>query len=112
MYWIPKKHKVPCGARFIVASSSCSTKPLSKAVSKVFRLLHDQINRFHTKSKFYSNYNLFWVVNNSKPVIDKLNVINTRKRARSISTYDFSTLYTKIPHYDLINELNTFTKTY
>ena len=45
-------------------------------------------------------------MNNSKPVIDKLNAINTRKRARLISTYDFSTLYTKIPHHDLIKELN------
>ena len=37
---------------------------------------------------------------------EKLEIINTRKRARSISTYDFSTLYTKIPHRDLIKELN------
>ena len=26
MYWIPKMHKNPIGARFIVASKSCSTK--------------------------------------------------------------------------------------
>ena len=44
--------------------------------------------------------------NNSKPFIDKLNVINTRKKAKEISTFDFSTLYTKLPHNDLIRVLN------
>ena len=39
MYWIPKMHKNPVGTRFIVASSKCSTKPLSKAVSKAFKLI-------------------------------------------------------------------------
>ena len=33
MYWMPKLHKSPSGKRFIVASSTCSTNPLSKAVS-------------------------------------------------------------------------------
>ena len=35
----PKMHKTPSGARFIVASSACSTKPLSKAMSFVFKLI-------------------------------------------------------------------------
>ena len=33
MYWIPKMHKIPIGARFIVASKKCTTKPLSKIIS-------------------------------------------------------------------------------
>ena len=45
MYWLPKKHKQPCGARFIVASSSCSTKPLSKIISKIFKLIYTQIKK-------------------------------------------------------------------
>ncbi|WP_456235821.1 hypothetical protein [Soonwooa purpurea] len=106
MYWIPKMHKKPIGARFIVASKVCSTKPISKVVSGVFQMIFNQVNKFHLKSKFYSNFNLFWVINNSQHVTEKLEIINTRKRARSISTYDFSTLYTKIPHRDLIKELN------
>ena len=106
MYWIPKCHKKPIGARFIIASSSCSTKPLSKAVSSAFKLIFDQINNFHLKSKFYSHLNMFWVIQNSFPVKEKLEIINTRKRAKCISTYDFSTLYTKITHSDLLKELN------
>ena len=61
---------------------------------------------FHEKSKFYKNYNLFWVIENSKPLIDKLDVINTKKKAREVSTFDFSTLYTNLPHDDLLRILN------
>ena len=54
MYWIPKMHKNPVDARFIVASASCSTKPLSKVISGVFKLIFMQIKNFHDKSTFYS----------------------------------------------------------
>ena len=106
MYWIPKMHKTPSGARFIVASSKCSTKPLSKTISSVFKLIFNQIQHFNHKNKFYSNIHKFWIVQNSKPVLEKLEVINSRKRAKCISTYDFSTLYTNLPHDDLIRILN------
>ena len=106
IYWMPKMHKKPSGARFIVASSKCSTKPLSKTISYIFKLIFEQIQNFHLKSKFYTNINRFWVVKNSFPVIEKLNNINKRRGAKYISTFDFSTLYTKIEHTSLIEELN------
>ena len=106
MYWIPKMHKHPVDARFIIASAKCSTKPLSKVVTKVFKLLFNQTKNFHAKSKFYSKYNKFWVVENSGEVIKKLDNINARKKAKEISTYDFKTLYTKIDHDNLVDKLN------
>ena len=45
---------------------------------------------------------MYWVVENSKPVIDKLDQMHTKQNAKPISTFDFSTLYTKSPHKDLI----------
>ena len=30
MYWTPKMHKTPTGARYIIASKICSTKQISK----------------------------------------------------------------------------------
>ena len=62
VYWIPKLHKNPVGSRFIIASKNCSTKPLSKAVSKVFKFIYSQMEKFHRQSKFLSNYNKFWVL--------------------------------------------------
>ena len=105
IYWIPKMHKTPVGKRFIIASKLCSTKQLSKDVSKVFKLLLRQIRNFHDKSVFYSNYNQYWVVENSTPVLEKIYRTNSKTNAKSISTFDFTTLYTKIPHQSLINVL-------
>ena len=105
MYWTPKFHKKPYGTRFIVASKQCSTKQLSKSVSSAFKLMYNQIENFHKKSKFLQNYNKFWVLQNSDPIIATLDSINKRKNAKSITTYDFSTLYTKLPHDKLIEKL-------
>ena len=105
MYWTPKMHKNPIGHRFIIASSRCSTKVLSKEVSKAFKLIFKQIQSFHDKSKFYSNYKKFWVVENSTPVIEKIKKLNQRNCAKSISTYDFTTLYTTLEHDNLLKDL-------
>ena len=105
MYWMPKMHYSPCRARFIVASAVCSTKPLSKIMSTIFSKIFEQISHFHAKCQFYKNYNRFWVVQNSKSLLMKLNKLNSKKAAKKISTFDFSTLYTKLPHNDLIKVL-------
>jgi len=97
MYWLPKMHKNPTGKRFIIASKQCSTKQISTSVSKVFKLIYNQVENFHTKAKFLSNYNQFWVLQNCNPIIETLNRINKKQNAKSISTFDFSTLYTKLP---------------
>ena len=106
MYWLPKMHKNPIGARFIVASNQCSTKPLTKVVSKIFKMIFTHVENFHKKTLFYSNFKKFWVVQNSFPIVEKLDRINSRKNAKSISTFDFSTLYTTIPHNKLIDVLS------
>ena len=106
IYWMPKMHYTPCRKRFIIASSQCSTKPLSKIVSKIFKHIFNQIRNFHGKCTFYKNYNRFWVIENSFPVLQKLDEINIKNKAREISTFDFSTLYTKLPHGDLIRVLH------
>ena len=85
MYWIPKLHKNPVGSWFIIVSKNCSTKPLSKVVFNVFKLIYFQIENFHCKSKFLSNYNAFWGLQNVNPV-----TINRKKKAKSIATYDFT----------------------
>ena len=82
-------HKTPNGARFIVASRKCITK-----TSKSFKL--------SLSIHFYLDYKMLWVVENSKPVIDRLDQINTIQNAKLISTFDFMTLYTKLSHKDLL----------
>ena len=105
MYWLPKIHKSPIKARFIIASPKSSVKPLSKAITSVFQLFYKQIESYNDKCRYFSGVNNFWVVQNNKPVIDAMTKLNSRKRAKSISTFDFSTLYTKLPHDKLTNVL-------
>ena len=59
MYWIPKIHKNPTGAHFIIAHKICSTKQFSKSISNVLRLVYSQIKNFHRNPKFLSNYTGF-----------------------------------------------------
>jgi hypothetical protein len=106
MYWSPKMHKNPSGFRFIIASKTCSTKPISKSVSSAFKLIYKQVESYHANSKFFANYNKFWVLQNSDPIISILKRINCKKKAKSIATYDFSTLYTNLPHQKLISQLS------
>ena len=55
---------------------------------------------------FFTGVNTLWVVQNNKPVIDGMNGLNKRKKAISVSNFDFSTLYTKLPHSKLLMVLN------
>ena len=106
IYWLPKLHKNPIKFRFIIAAPNCSIKPLSKVITKIFRLFYRQIETYNAKSEFYSSVKTFWVIQNNQSVIDSINKLNRRNSAKSLKTFDFSTLYTKIPHQKLLEVLN------
>ena len=69
LYWLPKLHKNPVKFRFIIAAPNCSIKPLSKVVTKIFKLFYRQIETYNAKSKFYSYIITFWVIQNNENVI-------------------------------------------
>ena len=98
MYWIPKMHKNPISFRFIIASPVCSIKPLSKDITSIFKLFYEKVERYHTKGKVWSGIKTSWTIQNNYPVISSINKLNKCKAAKSMSTFNFSTLYTKIPH--------------
>ena len=99
-------HKYPIKARFIIASPKSSIKPLSKAITSAFRLFYKQIENYENKCRFFTGVNTFWVIQNNSPIIDAMKKLNTRNKARSITTFDFSTLYTKLPHDKLLDVLH------
>ena len=79
-YWMPKMHKTPVGARFIIASKKCSVKNISKNVSSVFKLFFRQLQSYWDKTFKYTGVKSFWVVENNKPVADAINrIIKTGK---------------------------------
>ena len=110
IYWTPKLHKTPLKFRFIIAAPDCSIKPLSKAITKIFRLFYRQVETYNAKSLFYSQVKTFWVIQNNEHVIKSIEKLNKRNSVRSMSTFDFSTLYTKIPHEKLLEVMNSITE--
>ena len=72
-------------------------------------MFYEKVEGYHTKGEIWSGIKTFWTIQNSYPVISSLNKLNKRKAAKSMSTFDFSTHYTKIPHDKLLYVLNEIT---
>ena len=94
-------HKRPYKACFIANSSSCTTTELSKLLTLCITAVKNHVIKYCEKVYERSGKNLFWSIKNSGEVLNKLKSIGLR--ATSLSTYDFSTLYTTLPH-NLIKE--------
>ena len=52
IYWLPKMHQIPSGARFIIAGKKCINKQLSKHFTSPFKLCYSQIDAYHKKTLF------------------------------------------------------------
>ena len=109
MYWLPKLHKNPFKFRFIAASSKCTTKNLSvllpRGLEKIQQYLTNRCNIIYKNS----GVNAMWILKNSQSLLHSMKD-NHIDRYESISTWDFSTLYTTIPHSDLLKRLNKLIK--
>ena len=88
--------KKPYKARFIANSSSCTTSELSKLLTSCLPAVKKHVIKYCEKVKERSGKNLFWSIKNSGEILDKLKARDFN--ATSLSTYDFSTLYTTLPH--------------
>ena len=78
MYLVPKMHKCSTGTCLLIASKILSAKQLAKSASDVVKLLYSQIENFHKNAKFLSNYNKFWVLEISDPIIQPLTSMNDK----------------------------------
>ena len=88
---LPTLHKTPYKARFIANSSSCTTTELSKLLTSCLTAVKNLVIRYCEKVYERSGKNLFWSIKNSGEVFNKLK--SRGFRATSLSTYDFSTLF-------------------
>ena len=106
LYWIPKMHKKPYSKqRYIAASYDCTTKEVSAILTKCLKLVEKQ-HRILCR-QYEKNYgiNPMWIIHKSQSVHRSTATFNRKKSAKDIRTYDFSTLYTSIPHKQLRAEL-------
>lgn len=111
LFWTPKMHKQPVKHRFICASYACTTKPISSVLTKVLKLIYESHKIYCERINGYTNYNCMWIIQNSDQVLEAIK--NIQSNIRNIKTYDFSTLYTSIPHKKLKERISILvTKTF
>ena len=106
IYWIPKMHKTPYKQRFIAGSSRCSTKPLSILLTKILTHIKQGLQKYCATAYSRSGINQMWILKNSKELLEHLKSPDF-KSITSIKSFDFSTLYTTIPHQKLKNRLTS-----
>jgi hypothetical protein len=105
MYWTAKMHKSPPKQRFIAASNRCVLKRLSSFLTICLTGLLKPLKGKCTGFKRYHKVNPWWVADSSSKLLECVRVLNARNNARSVDTFDFTTLYTKIPHDSIKSEL-------
>ena len=49
-----KLHKIPSGAKFIIAGKKSINKQLSKHVTSAFKLCYNQIDAYHKKTNYFN----------------------------------------------------------
>ena len=99
IYWIPKLHKTPYKARFIAGSSSCTTTRLSKLITECLKLVRTHCTAYCKTIRVRTGVNRMWIINNS---LDVIRVLEEHQLSLNhVSTWDFSILYTSLPHAQL-----------
>ena len=100
-------HKKPYSKqRYIAASNRCSTKSLSQILTKCFKLIEKQHRIICRRYDTSYGINPMWIINNSTAVQSIIARFNQNRDCRNIRTYDFSTLYTSIPHKQLKSQIS------
>ena len=104
VYWLPKLHKRPYKSRFIANFSSCTTIELSKLLTSYLTAVKNHLIKYYDTCYEWDEINRYWSMKNSNKVLNKLK--SKGFKASTFSTYDFSTLYTTLPHHLIKDKLS------
>ena len=104
-YWTPKLHKTPYKYRFIALSFDCTTKPLSVLLTRILSAIKGKSSNLSSVMYSRTGINEMWILKNSSELLQKMNSFCYPK-ITSIQTFDFSTLYTSIPHQKLKDRMH------
>ena len=101
LYLLPKLHKLPYKSRSIANSSACTTTELSILLTSCLTAIKNHVIEYCTTVYERNCKKLIWSIKNSGEILNKLK--SRYFLVSCLSTYDFSTLYTTLPH-NLIKE--------
>ena len=105
IYATVKMHKSPVKFRYIIAAKECVSKPIAKELTKVLKLVLHVLRNYCEKIKRYTGVNRMWITESTCDILADIEQLNTKQKAKSIQTFDFSTLYTMINQQDLKEKL-------
>ena len=105
LYWTPKLHKSPVKRRFIAGSSRCTTKQLPSLLTKILTVIKTGLEKYCSIKTSHTVVNNMWILKNSTNLLSSLGHLEVH-RATSIQTFDFSILFTSIPHDLLKSRMN------
>ena len=95
--WTPNLYKSPVKHRFIAGSSNCTTKQFSSLLTKILTVIKTGLEKYCSIKTSHTGVNNMWIFKNSINLLSSLGHLGVL-RATFIQTFDFSTLYTFIPH--------------
>ena len=105
--WFPKFHKPNLSQRFVVSYASCYIKPLTSRISLALKAVYNKIINYSNMIFKVTGINRNWIIDNNTLLLDSLGNVEF---ARSIQTYDFTTLYTNLEHSDIKTALASVIK--
>ena len=76
-----------------------TTKPLSELLTWCLNLITKHYKEYNDGITRNSGASCFWIIDNSLQVLRKLDKLNGTVNATHSDSFDFSTLYTNIPHH-------------
>ena len=90
---------------FIAGSSKCTTEQLSSLLTKILTVIKTGLEKYCSIKTSHTGVNNMWILKNSTNLLSSLGHLGVHI-ATSIQTFDFSTLYTSIPHDLLKSRMN------
>ena len=90
----------------VAGSSKCTTKQLSSLLTKILTVIKTGLEKYCSIKTSYTGVNNMWMLKSSTNLLSSLSHLGVH-RATSIQTFDFSTLYTSIPHDLLESRMNS-----
>ena len=110
LYWLPKFHKEVVGFRFITAGTKCTTKTLSVNIGLALQRCLIAVRQQSEYDNFYKEMNDYYVIDKTQTVSEFLLSDNFKRNRKKVSSYDFQTLYTHIPHRQLKGNIKKLVK--
>ena len=101
LYWLPKLHKRPYKSRLLLIPVHLQLLTFIILLTSCLTAIKNHVIKYYTKVNERNGKKLFWSIKNSCEILNKLK--SRSFLASGLYTYDFSTLYTTLPH-NLIKE--------